>query len=183
MNNTRKKYSDTKKLSIVKETIEGGFTAAEIGKKYGIHSSLISRWIRKFKSGNVEEIKEESEDGNIIENYPRVSYYLNKFLEEGEDHLYENSTMLTNSIIEQLFTEGIYDYQKNKFFDFASIDQNHYDNISDFTKAIRLNSYIMKLITKYVRTNGMYGKNDTIGYMISNEFLCMIDIGLFDVKY
>jgi len=54
---TRQKYSTEFKTDAVKLVVEQGYSCSEVGRRLGLHSSNISRWIREHRQDE-EQIAE-----------------------------------------------------------------------------------------------------------------------------
>jgi transposase len=54
---TRQKYSTEFKTDAIKLVVEQGYSCSEVGRRLGLHSSNISRWIREHRQDE-EQIAE-----------------------------------------------------------------------------------------------------------------------------
>lgn len=47
------RWTDEQKAAIVEESLEGRNTVAEVGRRHGIHSSVLFRWRKAYRAGQL----------------------------------------------------------------------------------------------------------------------------------
>jgi transposase-like protein len=60
MNEKRKKYSPTQKVTIVRELLEEGYSLSELSEKHRIHPSQLIRWKKQLFESAVETFSHRS---------------------------------------------------------------------------------------------------------------------------
>jgi transposase-like protein len=93
MSGSRKHYSSTRKIEILREHLENGISISELARRYSIHPNMIHNW-KKQLFENAQEIFSQKQKGPLSSQRRKV--------EQLEERLKEK-----DSLIAEIITDNI----------------------------------------------------------------------------
>jgi transposase len=105
-------YNQAFKLKIVKEYLDGGGSLNSLGRKYGVSSTSVSDWVKKYQVGGADNLKKKDASGtaysvqfklNAIRLYQTTDISYRKLA----DNLGLNSQSILTQWVKQYNAKGI----------------------------------------------------------------------------